>query len=494
MFNKIKNWLKPDENYQVGRPKIAEKSLKKSVKIEIALAFVLCATLVLSGTSLLTGKSPLELIGVGNQIKFSGAITQLDDRFVVEKSINSSICYRIYMPKNAGKNWRIHVYYKKSTDSSFSKILYSYQYSVDTFKDICFKKMATNNETFRILVKWTTGQNDIVVKSPSSSEWRPIGWSYKSDIGWSYKDFAVDWSLQKVTTAPTTKVTTTQPAETTTKATTTQPVETTIKASTAMPSVLIKPIKTSGVVIVSKGNIVKIETIFKTNSDRKYYRKWYVYNGSSGKAYSECALVQNKVVTTSLTVTSNNKKGVWKIYSDSTCKKEVKAYSTNIYSYTAKTGLISGKMEVGAIGYTGKMTVYAWNCSAAACKPGLDGCGHSLKNGKIFFDMKKQDTTSTNTGLRVIATSNKKIPKGTILKLYVGEKLSSNQLKALSKQLQASIDENGIMRAIVQDSGVSGYAVDLAINSERNLEGWPNLNNVKFVVEKVGKGCLYKLK
>ncbi len=74
MFNKIKNWLKPDENYQVGRPKIAEQKLKKTVKIEIALAFVLCATLVLSGTSALTGKSPIELLSFGSAGKASGNV------------------------------------------------------------------------------------------------------------------------------------------------------------------------------------------------------------------------------------------------------------------------------------------------------------------------------------------------------------------------------------------------------------------------------------
>ncbi len=72
MLNKIKEWLKPKNKNKVGRPKLANKDTKKIVKIEIALAFVLCATLVLSGTSVLTGKSPIELLSFGMAGKASG--------------------------------------------------------------------------------------------------------------------------------------------------------------------------------------------------------------------------------------------------------------------------------------------------------------------------------------------------------------------------------------------------------------------------------------
>ncbi len=75
MLKKIKEWLEvKNSKNKVGRPKLAQKELKKSVKIEIALAFVLCATLVLSGTSALTGKSPLELLGLNGQNKFKGDV------------------------------------------------------------------------------------------------------------------------------------------------------------------------------------------------------------------------------------------------------------------------------------------------------------------------------------------------------------------------------------------------------------------------------------
>lgn len=75
MFKKIRKWFKPKTKSKVGRPKLANKDLKKSAKLELAMAFVLCAILVLSGTSVLTGKSPLELLSFGVAGKASGSLS-----------------------------------------------------------------------------------------------------------------------------------------------------------------------------------------------------------------------------------------------------------------------------------------------------------------------------------------------------------------------------------------------------------------------------------
>ncbi|HOZ53825.1 MAG TPA: Ig-like domain-containing protein [Bacilli bacterium] len=203
MIKKIKEWLTPKEKNKIGRPKLARKELIKAVKVEIVMAFVLCATLVLSGTSFLTGKSPLELLGLNNQNKYFGsvtyqAVTAKKDRFVVADGTNTqNVCHKIYIPTNTGKNWRIHVYYKKTGASSYKNHMIKYQYTNDKSKEVCFKKQKSNKETYRILVKWTTNTSSDIAKGTSGS-WEPTGWSYNSDIGWAYKDYTIDWS--KVTT------------------------------------------------------------------------------------------------------------------------------------------------------------------------------------------------------------------------------------------------------------------------------------------------------
>lgn len=217
MINKIKELLKPKLDYSVGRPKLAENSFIKAVKLELVLAIVLCVTLVLSGTSVLSGKTPLELIGISTAEKYSGAI-QLNNKFVVERQQNS-MCFKVFIPRRAEKNWRIHVYYKNSNDPFFPEIaakqIEGYTATDQVSQVVCFEKQegAQREQIGRILVKWTTGNNDIVQENPNQIIWKPFGWDYNKEIGWAYKDYKIKWE-STTTTSTTTSATTTTTTKT----------------------------------------------------------------------------------------------------------------------------------------------------------------------------------------------------------------------------------------------------------------------------------------
>lgn len=72
MFKRMRKWFTHKTKTKVGRPKLAKKGVLKAAKIEVALAFLLVATVALAGTSTLTGRSPLELLSFGLASKASG--------------------------------------------------------------------------------------------------------------------------------------------------------------------------------------------------------------------------------------------------------------------------------------------------------------------------------------------------------------------------------------------------------------------------------------
>ena len=72
MFKKMRKWFTPKLKSKIGRPKLAKKGVLKAAKIELVMAFLLCATFALAGTSTLTGRSPLELLSFGLASKASG--------------------------------------------------------------------------------------------------------------------------------------------------------------------------------------------------------------------------------------------------------------------------------------------------------------------------------------------------------------------------------------------------------------------------------------
>lgn len=112
MLKKLKKMFTPKIKSKVGRPKLAKKDLLKSVKIELVMAFVLCATLVLSGTSVLTGKSPLELLSFGAADKAKGSIVDGEISETYPVSCNGI---------NYGK-YRIR-YYNKGTSGPINNLI-----------------------------------------------------------------------------------------------------------------------------------------------------------------------------------------------------------------------------------------------------------------------------------------------------------------------------------------------------------------------------------
>ncbi len=500
MLKKIKEWLTPKQKNKIGRPKLAKKDLLKSVKIELIIAFVLCATLILSGTSVFTGKSPLELLGLNNQNSFFGSVTYTSvtakaDQFVVSDGIGTqNVCHRIYMPTNAGKNWRIHVYYKPYNQNYFSGIVSStyFQYTSDKYKTVCFKKQNNNKETFRILVKWTTNTSSDIAKGTNGS-WKPTGWSYKSDIGWAYKDYTIDWT--KITSATTSKATT----KPTTKASSTS------TATLNTFRVTISPAPKSTPTIVKYNTVINIKAKFEMSPKKQYYMKWYTFTDKTTNYAGICEKMATKTITRTLTINNMNRKAFWIIYSDSGCKNRIKTYTTGVYTYQNQASAYYSARALSS-GKSNTMTVYYPKARLVNGRPqfvydAIEGgagtaCGESIIEGRVFWDLEKNNSTTVNTGIRIIAASGK-FKYGTIIRFNLNGKVNVNNL---SSQLKASI-VNGKMLAIVRDcgGGITGYDFDLLINHElyykyyvnssetyKTYEGWPTPSNVPFDVVKIG--------
>lgn len=475
MIKKIKEWFTPKQKNKVGRPKLAKKELMKAVKIELVMAFVLCATLVFSGTSFLTGKSPLELLGLNNQNNFFGSVTYASitaktDQFVVADGTNSqNVCHRIYVPTDAGKNWRMHVYYKPYNQNYFTGIVSNvyFQYTNDKYKNICFKKQSSNKETFRILVKWTTNTSSDIAKGTNGS-WKPSGWSYKSDIGWAYKDYTIDWT--KITSATTTKVTT----KATTKVTSASTLNTF--------KVTISPTPKSTSTIVKYNTVVNIKTKFEMSPKKQYYMKWYTFTDTTTNYAGVCEKMANKTITRTLTINNMNRKAFWIIYSDSGCKNRIKTYTTGVYTYQSPASAYYEAPSVGSF-TASRITVYGYQGGGPQTS-----CGDKIDAGYVFWDDVAHKTTTKNTGIRVVASSSN-YARGTIIRININGKIDMSNF---SDQLASSV-HNGKIIAVVRDRGVSGNALDLLINSENNLEGWnSNPSSVPVEVLHYGTGCTDK--
>ena len=139
------------------------------------------------------GQSVAITVGKGETVYMIAQWSNETSKFIVNSVGNN--CYTVTPPKNTDY-WKVHTYYKSASSSYFgsnkiSDLSYNhYNDKVET-QMICFKKQKYNSESYRLLVKVTTGPNDKVKGSISS--WRPNGWSINSSIGWSYKDFNVKW-------------------------------------------------------------------------------------------------------------------------------------------------------------------------------------------------------------------------------------------------------------------------------------------------------------
>lgn len=132
MIKKIKEWLSSEYKSKVGRPKLANENLIKAAKMEAVLAFILCITLTLSGAGVLTGKSPLELLGIKSN-KLLGDVN-------TKKQEVDKVC-----PSG----------YEYSTKTECRKIFYSYKDKQDILvKDgtKCFDESVKENKNYNGVV------------------------------------------------------------------------------------------------------------------------------------------------------------------------------------------------------------------------------------------------------------------------------------------------------------------------------------------------------
>ena len=133
--------MKVFEN-KVGRPSNEIIAKRKKIKIMIA-SIVIALIAVIAGLVYKTFFSinPIE----GNELN----ATPATNKFSVENIGNN--CYTIYSPTDA-KNWRVQVYYKKSSALTYgSNKFIQYNHYNDNVKSqkICLTKQKNAQETYR---------------------------------------------------------------------------------------------------------------------------------------------------------------------------------------------------------------------------------------------------------------------------------------------------------------------------------------------------------
>lgn len=191
---------------KIGRPKLANKNILRSAKIELAMAFLLAGIMVLSGTSVLTGKSPIELLSFGAASKVSGNYIINPDNSnesVTSYQLNLNSTngdIKLFVP-DAERFFSLRIYYKK-TDSSTSWTLaeeYNYYGSDEAIFDafwhinklkFIFRKLAdygpSTANKYRIQIRTLT-QNGLINNTLTKKNCK-TGWNYN---GWCYKDVTI---------------------------------------------------------------------------------------------------------------------------------------------------------------------------------------------------------------------------------------------------------------------------------------------------------------
>lgn len=286
---------------EVGRP--SNETLKKR-KIAI-IAIIIAVVLLVGGVTFTLVRTLKPIEGSGKKA--------VANRFVVAK--NSNTCYTVYAPTNA-KYWGVHVYYKQAGSSSFGNRKIS---SLSKYHDndgvksqkICFTKQAYQNETFRILVRWNQGSNHRVYKTPNA--WKPVGYYSNNAIGWAYKDYAINWGSSSSSTGSNNTNNNSNNNQTT-------------KAALTV----------TGPSQVSYTKAATVRISFKHNQNKTMYYTFVNYNkGVSG--YKQPCSPINANQTKSFTLDVNEKAtyrtSTIKLFSDSSCSKQVDLKTTKTYYY-----------------------------------------------------------------------------------------------------------------------------------------------------------------
>lgn len=278
---------------EVGRPSNETLKKRKMIIIAIVIAVVL-----------LVGGITFTLVRTLKPIEGSGKKAEAN-RFVVAK--NSNTCYTVYAPTNA-KYWGVHVYYKQAGSSSFGSRKIS---SLSKYHDndgvksqkICFKKQKYENETFRILVKWNNGSNHKVYKTPNA--WKPNGYYANNSIGWAYKDYAINWGSSSNNNSNNNQ--------------TTKPL-----------LIVTEPSQTN----YNSKTIVTIK--YRHNQNKTMYYTFDNYNKGNIGYRQSCSPInanQTKNFTLSVDKGAESRYSIIKLYSDSSCSKQVDSKKTKTYYY-----------------------------------------------------------------------------------------------------------------------------------------------------------------
>lgn len=278
---------------EVGRP--SNETLKKRKMIIIAI--VIAAVLLVGGVTFALVKTFKPVEGSGKNAEAN--------KFAVVK--NSNTCYTVYAPTNA-KYWGVHVYYKQAGSSSFGsrKISNLSKYhDNDGVKSqkICFTKQAYQNETFRILVRWNQGSNHRVYKTASA--WKPVGYYSNNAIGWAYKDYAINWGSSSNNNSNNNQ--------------TTKPL-----------LIVTEPSQTN----YNSKTIVTIK--YRHNQNKTMYYTFDNYSkGNIGYRQSCSPINANQTKTFTLLVNkgAESRYSIIKLYSDSSCSKQVDSKKTKTYYY-----------------------------------------------------------------------------------------------------------------------------------------------------------------
>ncbi|MDY6015572.1 MAG: hypothetical protein SPI91_03840, partial [Bacilli bacterium] len=161
------------------------------------------------------------------------------------------------------------------------------------------------NETFRILVKWNKGSNHKVYKTPNA--WKPNGYYANNSIGWAYKDYAINWRASSNSNNSSNNNQTTKPL-----------------------LIVTEPSQTN----YNSKAIVTIK--YRHNQNKTMYYTFDNYNKGNIGYRQSCSPInanQTKNFTLSVDKGAESRYSIIKLYSDSSCSKQVDSKKTKTYYY-----------------------------------------------------------------------------------------------------------------------------------------------------------------
>ncbi len=346
MIKKVKEWLEIRKaKNKVGRPKLVTKDTLKAVKIELSLAFVFCAILLLFGTSIITSKSPLELLGINSKEEFAGAATNNNEILVLiaPSTTTTTLPYGTVVEIKTTFVNTSGTYYRKWFTYTIinGKDINNYGLSDGTLHQEAKCEKVVNLSVTKSLLTLSASNRygKWIIYSDSECKTQVLE---KRTLTYTYKNNTITTIKANTTTITTTKgsSTTIKGNSTTTKVTTTTklPIDINIVSD---PRATTLPYNT----------VIELNTAFYNNTNNTYYRKWFTYTIENGKDINnyglktgtlkqeaKCTKINKGLSSVSPTITLSkpNRYGKWVIYSDSLCTKVLGERKSLVYTYSEK--------------------------------------------------------------------------------------------------------------------------------------------------------------